>query len=141
MSDLPMHYTTRFNWLGTESDGRIAIDERPDMPTGSPHAPGRYSPEHLLVAAAEICLGNYVVLIAKRSKLELHGYRSHAEGELEFEKGAGYRFKRIVIRPVLTVDPGKEQLATRVVEKSHRACLIARSLSCPVDIEPVIENG
>lgn len=141
MADLPMHYTTEFNWLGSESNGRIAIEDRPDMPTGSPHATDRYSPEHLLVAAAEVCLGNYVVLIANRSKLALHGYRSHAEGELEFEKGAGYRFKRIVITPVLTVDPGSEDLAARVVDKSHRACLIARSLSCPVDIEPVIETG
>ena len=141
MSDLPMHYTTRFSWLGNESNGRIAIDGRPEMPTGSPHAADRYSPEHLLVAAAEVCLANYVVLIAKRSKLALHDYQSRADGELEFEKGAGYRFKRIVIRPVLRVDPGSEDLAARVVDKSHRACLIARSLSCPVDIEPVIETG
>ena len=106
MSELPMHYTTCFHWLGTDSDGQIAIKRRPDMPTGSPHTDGRYCPEHMLVAAAETCLGNTVVLIAARSKLKLHAYRSSAEGELEFEKGAGYRFKRIVIKPVLTVDAG-----------------------------------
>ena len=140
MSELPMHYTTCFHWLGTDSDGQIAIKRRPDMPTGSPHTDGRYCPEHMLVAAAETCLGNTVVLIAARSKLKLHAYRSSAEGELEFEKGAGYRFKRIVIKPVLTVDAGSKELAARVVDKSHRACLIARSLNCPVDIEPAIET-
>ena len=53
MSELPMHYTTCFHWLGTDSDGQIAIKRRPDMPTGSPHTDGRYCPEHMLVAAAE----------------------------------------------------------------------------------------
>ena len=93
----------------------------------------------LLLAAAEICLANYVKLIAEKSKLEVKDYRSSAEGELEFVPKQGYRFKRILIRPVLTVSAGSETMAERVVEKSHRACLIARSLNCPVDIDPLIQ--
>ena len=80
------------------------------------------------------------LLIAERSKLKVVSYRSSAEGELEFEQSAGYRFKRIVIRPQLGVEAGAEAQAQRVVEKAHKACLVARSLSCPVDIEPTISS-
>ena len=140
MSDLPMKYATTYRRQSDTADGVLSISEREDLPVGGPHDKGRYSPEHLLLAAAEICLANYVRLIAERSKLEILGYRSSAEGELEFVPKQGYRFKRILIRPVLSVPPGSEASAARVVEKSHRACLIARSLNCPVDIDPNIQT-
>ena len=138
MSDLPMHYQTKYEWQGKGADGVLAVLGHADLPAGTPHDSDRYSPEHLLVAAAEICLANYVMLIAGLSKLEIKGYRSSAEGELEREPKAGYRFKRIVIRPELTVGSGTEAQAGRVLEKAHRSCLIARSLNCPVDIEPQV---
>ena len=140
MAELPMNYQTRYTWQGKAADGLVSIDGHADLPSGSPHDLDRYSPEHLLVATAEICLANYVLLIAQRSNLEVRGYRSHAEGELEREEKAGYRFRRIVIHPELSVPAGAESLAERVIGKAHRACLIARSLSCPVDIEPVVRG-
>lgn len=140
MSDLPMHYKTNYEWQGNGADGNLSVQGHAVLPAGTPHDSDRYSPEHLLVAAAEICLANYVTLIAGLSKLEIRGYRSSAEGELEREPKAGYRFKRIVIRPELTVSSGAEDLAGRVLEKAHRACLIARSLNCPVDIEPNVHT-
>jgi len=138
MSDLPMRYQTVYEWQGKGADGLLSIQDHAKLQAGTPHDSDRYSPEHLLVAAAEICLANYVTLIAGMSKLEIKAYRSSAEGELEREPKAGYRFKRIVIRPELTVGSGAEALAGRVLEKAHRACLIARSLNCPVDIEPQV---
>jgi len=140
MADLPMQYQTRYEWQGEGAKGTLSITSRKELPVGTPHDSNRYCPEHLLLAAAEICLANYVQLIAERSKLEIGDYRSSAEGELEFVPKQGYRFRGIVIRPVITVATGAEALAQRVVEKSHRACLIARSLNCPVDIEPTIQN-
>jgi len=138
MADLPMHYQTRYAWQGEAAQGLVSIEGRADLPSGSPHDLARYSPEHLLVAAAEICLANYVLLIARLSKLEVRDYRSQAEGELEHEEKAGYRFKGILIRPELTVDAGAEELAARVLEKAHRACLVARSLRCPVEMQPTV---
>lgn len=138
MAELPMRYETSYEWQGNEAQGTLAITGRRDLPVGTPHDGNRYCPEHLLVAAAEICLANYVRLIAERSRLEIKDYSSSAEGELEFVPKQGYRFKRILIRPVVTVNAGSEAAAARVVEKSHRACLIARSLNCPVDVEPVV---
>lgn len=141
MADLPMHYSTRYTWQGPQAQGRLSVDGHADLDTGSPHDNDRLDPEHLLLAAAEICLANTVVAIAARSRLELLNYSSHAEGELEFVEKAGYRFKRIAITPRVTVAAGSEKLAQRVIDKSHHACLIARSLVCPVEVEAVIRTG
>ena len=139
MADLPMQYETSYQREGEAAQGTLSIAGRKELPVGTPHDMDRYCPEHLLLAAAEICLANYVKLIAEKSKLEIRDYRSTAVGELEFVPKEGFRFKRIMIRPVLTIADDSEALAARVVEKSHRACLIARSLNCPVDIDPVIQ--
>jgi hypothetical protein len=45
------------------------------------------------------------------SKLEVKAYKSTAEGELLKEDNNGYRFKRIVICPIFTVESGKENTA------------------------------
>jgi organic hydroperoxide reductase OsmC/OhrA len=139
LSDIPLQYQTAYQWTGESAAGDITIEGTAPLRVGTPHDAGRYSPEHLLVVAAETCLANYVLLIAEMSKLAVKGYRSTSEGELIKEAKVGYRFKRILIRPELTVEAGKEAQAKRVLEKAHHLCLIARSLNCPVDMEPVIK--
>ncbi len=138
MSDLPMQYKTAYTWQGQASEGNIDIASHPVLPVGTPHDSERFCPEHLLVATAETCLANYVLLIARHSRLEVVEYSSTAEGELEQAEDRKYRFKRIVIRPKITVADTDDSLANRVIEKSHNACLVARSFNFPVHIEPVI---
>jgi organic hydroperoxide reductase OsmC/OhrA len=138
MSDLPMLYHSSYRWLHPQAQGVSRIGEAaPALTVGTPHDEALYSPEHLFVMAAEICLANYVVLIARRSKLELLSYESNAAGELEQDAG-GYRFKCITICPQLQVRRGQEQQAERIVNKAHKLCLIARSMQCPVDVTPHI---
>jgi len=141
MSDIPLHYHTAYQWTGEAAAGEIRIDGSLLLPVGSPHDTGRYSPEHLLVVAAETCLANYVLLLAGLSRIEVKDYNSTAEGELMQENRAGYRFKRIVIRPSVTVAAGNEAQAERVLQKAHKLCLVARSLNCPVDMEASVEAG
>ena len=141
MSDIPLHYQTAYQWTGEAAAGQIRIDGQQPLLVGSPHDPGRYSPEHLLVVAAETCLANYVLLLAGLSGIEVKDYRSSAEGELMQEGKAGYRFRRIVIRPRLTVVAGNEAQAQRVLQKAHQLCLVARSLNCPVEMEASVEAG
>ncbi|EGV19976.1 OsmC family protein [Thiocapsa marina] len=141
MSDIPLHYRTAYQWTGESAAGDIHIDGPAVLPVGTPHDAERYSPEHLLVVAAETCLANYVLLIAEMSKLDVKDYRSTAEGELIKEDKVGYRFKRILLRPELTVEASNESQAQRILKKAHDLCLIARSLNCPVDMEPVVKTG
>lgn len=135
---IPLQYKTAYEWSGAGNIGSLDITRCPSLPVGTPHDAGCYSPEHLLVAAAEICLANYVLVIAGRSKLEIGDYCSTAEGTLEQDSKRNYRFKRITIRPVVMVAENDRALAERVLDKAHRSCLIARSLNCPVAMEPRI---
>lgn len=139
MSDIPLKYHTAYEWTGDGEKGEIKIGQLPILPIGSPHNAERYCPEHLLVVASEACLANYVLLISQMSMFNIKAYQSTAEGELLKEDKAGYRFKRIVIRPVLTVESGKEDKAKRIIQKAHDLCMVARALNCPVDIEPNIK--
>ncbi len=139
MSDIPLNYETAYNWTGDGEKGETRIGDLPVLPIGSPHNADRYCPEHILVVAAEACLANYVLLISQMSGLDIKAYRSTAEGELLKEDSTGYRFKRIVIRPVLTVESGKERTAERIVQKAHDLCMVARALNCPVDVESSID--
>jgi organic hydroperoxide reductase OsmC/OhrA len=138
MTGIPMKYQTTYQWQAKAAGGAIYIEDHAELPVGTPHDLDRYCPEHLLVAAAETCLANFVMLIASMSNLEVKDYRSSAEGELENNGKAGYRFKRIIIRPELTIVGTSQVLAEQILEKAHKACLIAHSLNCPVDIEPRI---
>ena len=140
MSEIPMRYETGYAWTGTAMAGNISIEDHPSLPVGSPHDADRFSPEHLLVATVEACLANYILLFARLSNLEVSAYHSSASGELEQLEAGGYRFRRIVVRPVLRVPGESVSLAGRILEKAHNSCLIARSLDCAVDMEPSIEN-
>jgi organic hydroperoxide reductase OsmC/OhrA len=140
MSEIPMRYETAYAWTGTAMAGNISIENHPQLPVGTPHDADRFSPEHLLVATVEACLANYILLFARLSSLEVSDYHSSASGELERTETGGYRFRRIVVRPVLQVAAESATLAGRILEKAHQSCLIARSLDCAVDIEPSVEN-
>lgn len=138
MAKLPMHYQTSYVWQGQKADGAISIGGHDVLPVGTPHDADRYSPEHLLLIAAETCLANYVLLIASMSGLEVKAYRSSAEAELERDSSGLFRFKQIMIRPQLTVDAASETAANRVLDKAHRSCLVARSLDCEVGMEATV---
>jgi organic hydroperoxide reductase OsmC/OhrA len=141
MSDIPLNYHTAYEWTGNGEAGEIHIGDLPVLKIGSPHNTDRYCPEQILVVAAESCLANYVLLISSMSKLEVKAYRSTAEGELVKEDGAGYRFKRITIRPTLVVEAGKEGMAERILHKAHDLCMVARALNCPVEMDVTIESA
>lgn len=140
MSEIPLRYATGYSWTGTEMAGNINIADLPPLPVGTPHQPDRFTPEHLLVSTVETCLANYILLFASLSGLKINAYHSSAVGELEQLDKGGYRFSRIVVRPVLRVPEGSAGLARRIVKKAHDSCLIARSLDVAVEIEPAIDS-
>ena len=138
---IPMHYETRYEWSGQKENGTAYAEGLPPLAVGDPAEGDAWAPEYMLVAATEICLLNTFLYIANLSKVAVKAYRSTAAGDLTFEKGKGYRFERIVIRPVLTVAPEDREKAERVLERAHQACLISRSLNCPVEVEPQFVVG
>ena len=101
--------------------------------------PGRWTPEHFLVASVASCFVSTFSGIAQNSHFEFVSFNLDAEGVLSNEEGA-WRFTEIRLRPVVTIlnDEGRGRVM-RLLEKAEKSCLIARSLQCKVILFPSVK--
>lgn len=101
--------------------------------------PGRWTPEHFLVAAVASCFVSTFSGIAEKSRMRFVSFNLGAEGVLGNEDGI-WRFTEITLRPVVTI-PNEEDRgqAIRLLEKAEKSCLIARSLQFKVTLVPVVK--
>ena len=99
---------------------------------------GFWTPEHFLLAAVASCFVVTFYAIATASKLEFVSLQLCVEGRLGKPEGK-LRFTEIVLRPSLMIAYDNElERAKRILEKADEGCLIARSLACPVHMEPLV---
>lgn len=99
-------------------------------------APNQWTPEHMFVAAVSSCFVTTFGVIAGLSKFPFAELEVTAEGVLEKEEG-GYRFTEIILRPLLTLEREEDrERGLRLLEKAERSCLIARSISAKMTLEP-----
>ena len=102
---------------------------------------GFWTPEHFLVAAVATCYVVTFYAIADLSKMEFLGLQLAAEGKLGKPDGK-LRFTEIVLRPILAILRHEDrERASRLLEKAEQGCLIARSLACPVVMEPLVRHA
>ncbi|MGB4407133.1 MAG: OsmC family protein [Sphaerochaeta sp.] len=99
---------------------------------------GIWSPEHLFVASAEICLMTTFLSIAEKSRLEFAEYSSEAVGTIE-KTAEGLLITKIVIKPKVVIsDEAKRERTLSLLAKSEKYCLISNSMKTEVTIEPVV---
>ena len=118
-----------------ESQGSVTVSA-PGLPPISTAAPAEFggpgdqwSPETLLVAAAVDCFILTFRAIAQASKLPWERLSCSGEGVLDRVDGST-RFTGLELRARLTLPAGGDaEKATRLLEKSERACLITSSLA------------
>jgi len=66
------------------------------------------------------------------------GARVAVDGVVERESG-GFRFTTVTLRPVVIIHHDMEyELALRLLEKAERVCLVSRSLSSQITLEPKV---
>jgi peroxiredoxin-like protein len=100
--------------------------------------PGFWTPEHFLLAAVASCFVATFRAVANASKLDFQGIEVAVDGMIEKESG-GFRFTKIRVKPVAIVFAEQERERTqRLLEKAEKACLVTRSLSCAVELDPKI---
>ncbi len=133
-------YETQIDWVKGRQ-GKLQAAGLPALDVSTPPEfkgdAGFWTPEHLFVAAAEICLMATFLGIAENSRLAVAGYSSTARGKLEWIEGAGYRFTEINIASVVQLrSSGDITRATRVMEKAVKGCLIGNSMSAKIQVEP-----
>jgi peroxiredoxin-like protein len=117
---------------------KIEVVTPPEFKNG---IPGYWSPEHLLVAAANSCLMTTFLAIAENSKLQFEHFESKATGKLEIVDGK-YMISEITLKPVLVISSGEDQeKALRILQKSEAACLISNSLKSRIIFEPEVKES
>ena len=99
---------------------------------------GVWTPEHFFTTAVATCFVNTFQAIATFSKFSAVALDVSVEGRVEKGEG-GYRFTRITVRPVLTVqNEADRERGMRLLEKAEKACLVSRSLNSEIVLEPKI---
>jgi len=100
--------------------------------------PGVWTPEHFLLAAVASCYVATFQGVARNSKLDFQGIEVSVEGVIEKDSG-GLRFTKLTLAPTLIIfDEEERARALRLLEKSEKVCLIARSLSSEIRLESKI---
>jgi organic hydroperoxide reductase OsmC/OhrA len=144
MNDARHEYPVTVRWI-SEKDGLLeSADGLPPLPVASPPQfggkPGIWSPEHLLVGAVSSCLLSTFLAVAEISGLRVLSFEAPAVGTLERGDDRRYRFALVEVHPRLTVASDADaEKAARLLPKAEAACLVTRSLSCPVLVHPRIE--
>jgi organic hydroperoxide reductase OsmC/OhrA len=137
----PHRYEASLAWEGG-SRAALSSGARPVMVGGPPPEfdgePGNWSPEHLLLSAANLCLMTTYMVLARKGGLEISQYRSKAEGILEKTK-EGIVFTRIVLRVSILAPASRLEEAAKLIETAKKYCIVSNSLKRPVEVESTVE--
>lgn len=136
----PHRYEATLVWEGG-SRAALSSGARPVLVGGPPPEfdgnPTSWSPEHLLLSAANLCLLTTYQALARKSGLDLGEYRSQAEGILEKTKD-GLVFTRITLRVTIAVQAARVEEARKLVETAKKYCIVSNALKRPVEVEATV---
>ena len=137
-------YQVKLNWLEDRKgviqsevlDSKIEVVTPPEFPKG---IEGKWSPEHLFVAAVNSCFMTTFLAVAENSKLDFSAMECNAVGTLDKVEGK-YQITEITLFPTVTiVDEMQKDKAIRVMEMSEKACLISNSIKSIVALVPEVK--
>jgi peroxiredoxin-like protein len=130
-------FKTQIEWSGGRGGTGTAEGKQSFRVASPPEFKGEagvWSPEDLLVQAANACTMTTFLSFAGRKNLPLAAYASSAAGLLEFVDGK-YRFTKIEIQVQIRLKPGgSPDEAQQILHDAHEACLIANSLRADVHV-------
>jgi peroxiredoxin-like protein len=135
-------YAVDAHWNGDKTGdvGPKEIDQpiRFSAPVEFGGEPSHWTPEHFLVAAVASCYVATFTAMARLSKLEVVELGISVTGEMS-KWDDGWRFTAVTIHPRLIIsDVADRERAERLLVKAERGCLVARSLSAKISLQPVV---
>jgi organic hydroperoxide reductase OsmC/OhrA len=134
-------YESALRWTEAHK-GILSSEGFPDVDVACPPEwgghEGYWTPEHLLVAAVEVCIMTTFLSIAERRQLKITSYSSKAAGDAQIVNKS-FRFSGISIFPEIVLCAGESvSQAKAALEKAHKTCMVSNSLSTPVRVHPKI---
>ena len=151
-------YTVTVTWTGNTGTGTssyraygrnheiTAAAAKPAIPGSSdPLFRGdktRWNPEEMLIASVSACHQLWYLHLCAVADIVVTAYVDHASGEMAEDADGAGRFRRIVLRPEVTVAPGCDAAKAIALHKeAHAKCFIANSVNFPVEHEPRIVSA
>jgi organic hydroperoxide reductase OsmC/OhrA len=99
----------------------------------------RWNPEEMMIASLSACHQLWYLHLCADAGVVVTGYIDHAAGELDEEADGSGRFRRVVLRPEVTLAPGSDAAkAMALHHDAHAKCAMASSVNFPVEHEPKI---
>ncbi|GAB1262746.1 OsmC family protein [Aurantivibrio plasticivorans] len=144
MKALPHHYTASSK--GNPEDNLITqSDALPSISVAAPadfDGPGdQWSPETLLMASVANCFVLSFRAVANAMQFQWLEIECKADGVLD-KVDRSIQFTDILTTVSLTIPSSVDTAkAEKVLEKSHRACLISNSLSCETRLEFTLHHA
>ena len=135
-------YNTNVEWKAGRQ-GELSLDGFPKITVATPPefsqgVPNTWSPEHLFVASANICLMTTFLAIAENSNLKFTSYSAGGTGKMERVEGK-YVISEIELKPKIVIPDEKyKEKALRIIEKAEKGCLISRSMNAKTILSPEI---
>jgi len=146
------HYSVVVEWTGntgTGTSGYRSYERRHEISAGAakPAIPGssdpafrgdaaRWNPEELLVASLSACHKLWYLHLCAEAGIVVLTYRDQAEGVMEELADGSGCFRRVILRPRVTVAGGSDLVKARELhDAAHGKCFIARSVNFPVEHE------
>ncbi len=136
-------YSATIRWSG-ERKGLLELAGKKDMSVATPPEfggpPGVISPEGLFVATAASCRMTTFLTMADKVRASFVNFSCSAEATLRKVEGKGFLFTNLMLRPRVGVaDIGEERAIKRALDLSKKYCLVTNSMTCEVEMEPVVE--
>jgi organic hydroperoxide reductase OsmC/OhrA len=144
-----VNFSAQTSWTGSTALGWESYDRTHTARAGSAKQeltvttaeergnPDHLNPEQLLLIAASSCQMLWFLHLAAKARLDVVGYEDGCEAEMP-----GDRVERVVLRPAITLrGEYDEQRVRKLCEQAHRHCNVAKSLSCPVELEPLVSGA
>lgn len=149
------HYKVVVEWSGNTGTGTSSYKgyerrheisagtQKPPIPGSSDPGfrgdPARWNPEELFVASLSACHKLWYLHLCATSGVVVASYVDRAEGEMEETADGGGHFRRVILRPEVTITAASDMAKARELHhEAHAKCFIANSVNFPVDHEPEI---
>lgn len=139
----PHHYDEMLTWNGS-GPAALGSEGRPTIAGGAPPEfdgePGRWSPEHLLLASLNLCLQATFEAMVRRKGLKVASYRSHASATLApVPHGIGFTYLSLEVE-IGARPQDHERLRDALMAAKHH-CIVARALNAPVHLSVTLTDA
>jgi tRNA-Thr(GGU) m(6)t(6)A37 methyltransferase TsaA len=135
-------YETSAEW----TEGKKAIcrsQNKPDIAVGCPSEFGgskeSWSPEHLFVAAIDVCIMTTFLWLIEKNDLGIVSYTSEAKGRAHILKG-DFVFTEVEIGPVIEIkNKENENRINDLIIEAGNQCMVSKSSKCKFLLHPLIK--